>query len=134
MRWKGASWMVQRVKNLSAMQEMQVRSLNPWRRKWQATPVFLPGKSHGQRSLMGYSPKGCKESDTTQPLRAHTWDRKASPLGQQLRCPWSEPQWSLYGEPPLPWAKQAFGDCDQLLSFSFSPTCVSLLGLSRLTK
>ena len=28
----------------------------PWRRKWQSTPVFLPGKSHGQRSLAGYSP------------------------------------------------------------------------------
>ena len=31
-----------------------------WRRKWQPTPVFLPGKSHGQRSLAGYSPWGCK--------------------------------------------------------------------------
>jgi len=37
----------------------------PWRRKWQPTPVFLPGKSHGQRSLVGYSPWGRKESDTT---------------------------------------------------------------------
>ena len=35
----------------------------PWRRKWQPTPVFLPGKSHGQRSLAGYSPWGRKESD-----------------------------------------------------------------------
>ena len=44
-----------------AMQEMQVWSLGgktPWRRKWQPTPVFLPGKSHGQRSLEGYSPWG----------------------------------------------------------------------------
>ena len=32
-----------------------------WRRKWQPTPVFLPGKSHGQRSLGGYSPWGCKK-------------------------------------------------------------------------
>ena len=32
--------------------------------KWQPTPVFLPGKLHGQRSLVGYSPWGCKESDT----------------------------------------------------------------------
>ena len=31
-----------------------------WRRKWQSTPVRLPGKSHGQRSLVGYSPWGCK--------------------------------------------------------------------------
>ena len=38
----------------------------PWRRKWQPTPVFLPGESHGLRSLVGYSPWGCKESDTTE--------------------------------------------------------------------
>ena len=38
----------------------------PWRRKWQPTPVFLPGKSHGQRSLAGYSPWGPKESDRTE--------------------------------------------------------------------
>ena len=34
-----------------------------WRRKWQSTPILLPGKSHGQRSLVGYSPWGHKESD-----------------------------------------------------------------------
>ena len=39
-----------------------------WRRKWQSTPVLLPGKSHGQRRLVGYSPRGCKESDTTKRL------------------------------------------------------------------
>jgi len=33
----------------------------PWRRKWQRTPAFLPGESHGQRSLANYSPWGCKE-------------------------------------------------------------------------
>ena len=33
-------------------------------RKWQPTPVILPGEFHGQRSLEGYSPQGCKESDT----------------------------------------------------------------------
>ena len=38
----------------------------PWRRKWQPTPVFLPAKSHGQRSLVGYSPWGCKELDATE--------------------------------------------------------------------
>ena len=41
----------------------------PWRRKWQPTPVFLPGESHAQRSLGGYSPWGHKESDTTEQLR-----------------------------------------------------------------
>ena len=40
----------------------------PWRRKWQPTPVLLPGKSHGQRSLAGYSPWGLKELDTTERL------------------------------------------------------------------
>ena len=38
----------------------------PWRRKWQPTPVFLPGEFHGQRSLMGYSPDGYQESDVTE--------------------------------------------------------------------
>ena len=42
-----------------------------WRRKWQPTPVFLPGESHGKRSLVGYSPWGCKESKTTERL-THT--------------------------------------------------------------
>ena len=37
-----------------------------WRKEWQPTPVFLPGKSHRQRSLEGYSPWSCKESDTTE--------------------------------------------------------------------
>ena len=39
-----------------------------WRRQWQPTPVLLPGKSHGQRSLVGFSIWGCKESDTTERL------------------------------------------------------------------
>ena len=43
----------------------------PWRRKWQSTPVLLPGKSHGQRSLIGYSPWGRKESDMTEQLHFH---------------------------------------------------------------
>ena len=37
----------------------------PWRRVWQPNPVFLPGESHGQRSLVGYSPWDCKEADMT---------------------------------------------------------------------
>ena len=41
--------------------------------KWQPTPVFLPGKSHGWRSLAGYSPWGCKQSDTTEWLLSSRW-------------------------------------------------------------
>ena len=40
----------------------------PWSRNWQPTPVFLPGESHGQRSLGGYSPWGRRESNTTERL------------------------------------------------------------------
>ena len=43
----------------------------PWKRKWQHTPVFLPGISHGQRSLAGYSPWGCKELDKAEWLKQH---------------------------------------------------------------
>ena len=38
----------------------------PWRRNWQHTPIVLSGKLHGQRSLVGYSPQGCKELDTSE--------------------------------------------------------------------
>ena len=54
------------VKNLPAMQETQVQSLDredPLEKGMVPTPVFLPGESHGQRSLAGYSPWGCTESD-----------------------------------------------------------------------
>ena len=62
------------VKNLPAMLETQVRSLgqkDPQRRKWPPTPVFLPGKLHGQRSLVGYSSWDCKHLGTTE-LNTHT--------------------------------------------------------------
>ena len=61
--------MAQRLKRLPPMQDTQVRSLGwkiPWRRKWQPTPVFLPGESHGGRGLVDCSPRGHKESDTTE--------------------------------------------------------------------
>ena len=41
---------------------------DPWRRKWQPTPIFLPGKPHSQRSLVGYSPWGSKEENMTEQL------------------------------------------------------------------
>ena len=44
-----------------------------WRRKWQPTPVVLPGKPHGWRSLVGYSPWSHKESDTTEQLHFHSY-------------------------------------------------------------
>ena len=60
------------VNNLLAMQEdpgfdPQIGKI-PWRREWQPTPVFLPREFRGQRSLVGYSPWGHKESDMTLPV------------------------------------------------------------------
>ena len=61
--------MAQTVKNLPAMQETWVRSLgweDPLEKDMATHSSILPGESHGQRSLAGYSPRGCKESDTTE--------------------------------------------------------------------
>ena len=56
------------------MQETQVRSLgqeDPLQRAWQPPPAFLPGESHGQRSLVGYSPKSQKITEVTQQACVH---------------------------------------------------------------
>ena len=56
----------------------------PWRREWQPTPVFLPGKSHGQRSLAGYSPWDYRVSDMTERL---TLSAPTSVKWAQKQCP-----------------------------------------------
>ena len=64
-----ASLVAQMVKNLPRMWEPRFdpRVWNlPWRREGLPTPIFLPGEFHGQRSLVGYSPQGRKESDVTE--------------------------------------------------------------------
>jgi len=53
------------VKNSPAGGVGSIPGKIPWKRKWQPTPLFLPGESHGQRTLVGYSPWGFKESDMT---------------------------------------------------------------------
>ena len=50
--------------------------MNHWWRQCQPTPVLLPGKSHGRRSLVGCSPWGCKESDTTEQLHFHPLEKE----------------------------------------------------------
>ena len=62
----------------------------PWRRKWQSTPVSLPGESRGQRSLVGYSPWGRTESNITERLST------AQPVGSYVPRPGIEPK-----TPPL---------------------------------
>ena len=49
----------------------------PWKRKWHPTPGFLPGESHGQRSLVGCRPQGHKESDTTWRLSMRVYKARA---------------------------------------------------------
>ena len=82
---------------MQEMQEMQVQSLgqeDSLRRKWQPTLVFLPGESRGQRSLVGYSPWSCKESDTTEHAcrHTHTW-KPSSMFGWMIRLRWYEGGW-----------------------------------------
>ena len=66
-----ASLVAQTVERLPTMWETEVRSLggeNPLEKEWQPTPVFLPGEIHGQRALVGYSPRGHKELGMTDQL------------------------------------------------------------------
>ena len=67
-----------------------------WRRKWQPTPVFLPGESHGQRSLVGYNPRGHKQN----PLKVKQWTQ----YGRQPPLPdtWGEIKQRILNPPELP--------------------------------
>ena len=83
----------------------------PWSRKWQPTPVCLPGESHGQRSLVGYSSWGCKESDMTERLtlihtvrtqhNPDTSSRELSYVGQDHQWHPSTQPGSSYRNHPL---------------------------------
>ena len=64
---------------------------NKRRRQWQPTPVLLPGKSHEQRSLVGCSPRGRKQSDTTERLHFHfSLSCIGEGHGNPLQCSWLE--------------------------------------------
>ena len=85
----------QTVKRLPAMRETGfnpwVRKI-PWRRKWQPTPVLLPEKFHEWRSLVGYSPRGRKELDTTEGLHFHFSGR--SDWEQNIQSIFPEGRWA----------------------------------------
>ena len=101
----------------------------PWRRKWQHTPVFLPGKSHGQRSLVSYSPWSCRESDTTEHACTHR-EEVAGPsvsLKTLTRELWliSLPSYSnLTQFPPVEFWRVLYISC---LTFFLSAFCSALL-------
>ena len=71
----------------------------PWSRKWQPTPVVFAGEFHGERSLVGYSPRGCRESDMTEHACTRDPDTVASLWGLVYRSShqlfWSLPQQQL---------------------------------------
>ena len=88
-----ASLVAQMVKNLSAMQKTRVQSLgweDPQEKEWLPTPVFLPGESQEQRSLVGYGPWGHKESDTTEWLSSKPIESVVIVSDGQQRC------WALH--------------------------------------
>ena len=87
------------------MQEIWVQFLDwkiSWRRKWQITPVFVPGKSYGQRNLVGYSPQSPKESDVTERLsmQAYSYRQASSQSGKGLEGSQHLPWW-MKQEPRL---------------------------------
>ena len=95
------SLVAQRLKCLPGMQETRVGSLGweiPWRRKWQPTPVLLPGEFHG-RSLVGYSPWRRKELEATE--RLHFWISLVSQMVKRLPAVWETRVRSLGWEDPL---------------------------------
>ena len=65
---------------------------SPWRRKWQPTPVPLPGEFHGRRSLAGDGPWGCTESDTAERLSTLTHTRlRDTQKGRPVNGRYSDP-------------------------------------------
>ena len=92
--WKWAFLVAQTVKNLPTIGETWVQSLareDPLGREdpleWLPTPVFLPGKSHGQRSLAGYSPQGCNHRPSIPPawlvFHGRTLSKESDMIEQQ---------------------------------------------------
>ena len=77
-----------------------------WRREWQPSPVFLPRELHGQRNLVGYSTRCCKESDMTEwPIHTHTHTHTESqkPMIIVIIVNWQQARWFMkLFSPPAP--------------------------------
>ena len=123
-------------------------------RKWHPTPVLLPGKSHGQRSLVGYSPRGHRESDTTERLHfAHFilshWRRKWQPTpvflpgeshGQRSlegHGPWGQGELDTtevtkHARTHLPDRRKVHGKCKLIITINHPATPSNTLFSSRL--
>ena len=83
---------------ITLMTRLRCMCAKLWRRRWHPTPVLLPGNSHGQRSLVGCSPLGHEESDTTEWLHIHfSLSCIGEGNGNPLQCSCLKGQWSLVG-------------------------------------
>ena len=83
---------VETLPALKEIEEMWVWFLgqeDPWRRQWQPTPVSLPEKLHGQRSLEMYSPYSCNEADKTEHTQAHSYRDPNRIICCQYKSSWS---------------------------------------------
>ena len=95
----------------------QLKIRYSWRRAWQPSPVFLPGESHGQRSLAGHGPWGRKESDTTEATKQA---RTVGPGRHRLPCPLSRLSYPPLG-PSLSTPGEAVLTCISGLSRALAP-------------
>ena len=124
------------VQSLRQCRRLKKHRLNPWvrkipwRRKWQPTPVFLPGKFLGQRSLVGYSPWDCRESDTTERLNHNNKESGSLlawwPLLLLTRNP------SLLRK-PIPWPNKLEGASCNYISSTYGFTLIPVRSFRRLT-
>ena len=107
----------------------QIRKI-PWRRAWKSTPVFLPGKSHGQRSL-GYSPQSSTVSDTTK-VTQHACTHEPPPYHLSFICIMADCLGALYPDQEdrmtgvYPNARQAFKSKHHFIILSYN--CSPLIG------
>ena len=123
--YQKASLMAQQVKNSPAIQKHRKLRFNPWvgkipqKRKWQPTPVFLPEKSHGQKSLVGYSRKSLKELGMTDWLNTqYKYNQKNKTCRDCIDClfkylplwrsglPAWENGWTVYVLSSYSWTRQ----------------------------
>ena len=85
----------------------------PWRKGWQPTPVFLPGEFHGKRSLVGYSPRGCKKLDMAEPLTLSFFlkNYQDSPLCSSSSAPLFPPSsLLLFAHQRILWFRKAYSE------------------------
>ena len=129
------------------MQETEVSWIRkiPWRGAWEPTPVFLPGESHGQRSLASYSPWGLKESHMTERLSMHIlrdgnfdWDNRGQHLlsgkrlwnlhteREQADWHWMSGSFLFIGDAALLWSQRTEAAPEDWVQIPVLSSCVTL--------